>query len=198
MTLHASVEFFDTQFQRQIAQNEFALNPFEQAALPHLCGRVLDFGCGMGNLALHAARTGHEVLAYDASPAAIAHLQQVAREEALPLRAAVADLREMRLQEQFDTVVCIGLLMFFDCPTALAQLAHLQSLLRPGGVAVVNVLTEGTTYMGMFSPEGHCLFKPGELLGQFDGWRILVHEQHSFPAPGGTVKAFDTVIAQRT
>lgn len=197
MSLHSSVAFFDTQFQRQIAQHEFALNPFEQAALPHLRGRILDFGCGMGNLALHAARVGHEVVAYDASPAAIAHLQQVARDEALPLRAAVADLREMRMQEQFDTVVCIGLLMFFDCPTALSQLAHLQSLLRPGGVAVVNVLTEGTTYMDMFSPEGHCLFKQGELLAQFDGWRILAHEQRSFPAPGGTVKAFDTVIAER-
>ncbi|HJV01571.1 MAG TPA: methyltransferase domain-containing protein [Burkholderiaceae bacterium] len=197
MSQHASVAFFDTQFQRQIAQHEFALNPFEQAALPHVRGRVLDFGCGMGNLALHAARAGHEVQAYDASPAAIAHLQQVARDEGLPLQAAVADLREMRLHEQFDTVVCIGLLMFFECPTALSQLAHLQSLLRPGGVAVVNVLTEGTTYMDMFSPEGHCLFKQGELLAQFDGWRILAHEQHSFPAPGGTVKAFDTVIAQR-
>lgn len=197
MNVHTSVEFFDTQFQRQIAQHDFALNPFEQAALPHLRGRILDFGCGMGNLAVQAARAGHEVQAYDASPAAIAHLQQVARDEALPLHAAVADLRTTQLHEQFDTVICIGLLMFFECPTALRQLAHLQSLLRPGGVAVVNVLTEGTTYMDMFSPEGHCLFAPGELLAQFEGWRILAHEQRSFPAPGGTLKAFDTVMAQR-
>ena len=196
MNVRTSVEFFDTQFQRQIAQHEFVLNPFEQAALPHLRGRILDFGCGMGNLALHAARAGHEVRAYDASPAAIEHLRQVARDEALPLHAEVADLRVTQLQERFDTVICIGLLMFFECPTALRQLAHLQSLLRLGGVAVVNVLTEGTTYMDMFSPEGHCLFKPGELLAQFDGWRILAHEQRGFPAPGGTVKAFDTVIAQ--
>jgi tellurite methyltransferase len=71
MSSNRSVEFFDRQFERQIQQTEAALNPFEQAALPHLRGRVLDFGCGLGNLALAAARAGCTVLALDASEVAI-------------------------------------------------------------------------------------------------------------------------------
>ena len=59
-----SVDFFDAQFRQQIERGAFALNPFEAAALPFLRGRVLDFGCGLGNLALHAARHGHTVLAH--------------------------------------------------------------------------------------------------------------------------------------
>lgn len=196
MPTNPSVTFFDEQFKRQITTHDFALNPFELAAVPHLRGSVLDFGCGMGNLAVHAARAGHPVLALDASPAAIAHLRRLAQEEALPLEAVEADLRSTRLERQFDTVVCIGLLMFFDCPSALVQLAHLKSLVRPGGMAVLNVLTEGTTFMDMFSNEGHCLFGLDALRDEFADWRILSHEHSAFPAPGGKVKAFATLIAQ--
>ena len=64
----ASIRFFDSQFRRQIRQAELALNPFEQRALPWLQGRVLDSGCGLGNLALAAARRGCTVPALDASP----------------------------------------------------------------------------------------------------------------------------------
>ena len=41
-----SVQFFDAHFERQARGEDFALNPFEQAALPYLRGHVLDFGCG--------------------------------------------------------------------------------------------------------------------------------------------------------
>ena len=43
---NASIRFFDEQFQRQIAAENYELNPFELAALPHLLGKTLDFGCG--------------------------------------------------------------------------------------------------------------------------------------------------------
>jgi len=129
----SSVEFFDTQFQRQIDAGAIELNPFEAAAVPYLRGRVLDFGCGLGALAITAARRGCSVLALDASHSAIEHLRQVAAHDALPIEAREVDLRNYRLTEDFDTVVSIGLLMFFDCPTALQQLAQLQSRVRAGG-----------------------------------------------------------------
>jgi tellurite methyltransferase len=72
--------------------------------------------------------------------------------------AAVADLRTHHLAEDFDTVVSIGLLMFFDCATAKAALAELEARLRPGGTMIVNVLVKATTDMDMFDPKGHCPF----------------------------------------
>ena len=42
-------------------------------------------------------------------------------------------------------------------------LARLREAVRPGGVAALNVLIEGTTYMGMFDPDAYCLFGRDEL-----------------------------------
>ena len=192
-----SIEFFDRQFERQINQADIGLNPFEQAALPYLQGKVLDYGCGMGQLSLAAARAGCSVLALDASEVAIDHLRRVAVSEQLPLSASVADLRHHRLDEDFDTIVSIGLLMFFDCATADAALAELEAHLRPGGTMIVNVLVEGTTYMDMFDPQSHCLFERHALSRRLAKWEIMSSTHSDFAAPGGLNKTFATVTARK-
>lgn len=193
-----SVRFFDAQFRRQVQAGEFALNPFEREALPHLAGHVLDAGCGLGNLALAAAERGCTVLALDGSAAAIEHLRQSAAERELPVRAEVADLAgHVPPAAAFDAVVAIGLLMCFDCATAQRQLARLQAALRPGGVAVVNVLIEGTTWLEPFGSDPFCLFAADQLRDAFAGWELLLATEQTFDAPGGTVKRFATVIARR-
>ena len=193
-----SVQFFDHQFQRQLSKQELQLNPFEITALPYLQGKVLDYGCGLGNLSIEAARRGCVVDALDASHAAIEHIQTVAVHEALPIITIEADLRNYEIVDTYDAVVCIGLLMFFDCPTAYRQLRALQDHVRPGGLAIINVLVEGSTYMDMFSAEGHCLFKQDELLERFSGWQMLLFKIQEFDAPASTRKLFATAIARKS
>ena len=197
MPANHSVHFFDQQFQCQVIIGDLALNPFEELALPYLRGRVLDFGCGMGNLAVAAAKRGCSVVALDASAAAISYLQRRATEELLAVEASQVDLRYTDITESFDTIVSIGLLAFFDRPTALRRLANLQARVREGGIAVVNVLIEGTTYMDMFDAEGYCLFSPAEIKLQFAGWTILHSGLSDFDAPDQKIKSFVTLIAQK-
>lgn len=197
MSLNASVQFFEAQFQRQAQGDALVLNPFEQAALPHLQGQVLDFGCGMGALSVAVAERGCSVLALDASPTAITHLQALARGRGLAIQAQEADLRTYEIQGEFDAVACIGLLMFFDRESALGQLGALQRRVRPGGVAAVNLLIEGTTFTDMFDPACHCLMAEGELAAHFAGWQVLHDQVQDFAAPGGRIKRFATVVARK-
>jgi tellurite methyltransferase len=192
-----SVDFFDAQFRQQAERADYALNPFEQAVLPHLAGELLDLGCGLGNLSVAAARAGCTVTALDASPSAVADLARRAAEAGLPLEARQADLRHFTASRQYDSVVAIGLLMFFACDDARAVLAQLRESVRPGGIAAVNVLVEGTTFMAMFDPEGHCLFGRDELAHAFEGWTPLLSRHEDFPAPGYTIKRFHTIVARR-
>ena len=197
MTFNHSIQFFEEQFQRQAASGDLILNPFEEMALPYLKGRVLDFGCGMGNLAVAAARRGCSVVALDGSSAAISHLLRRAKLESLAIEAIQSDLRSYEMSEDFDAIVCIGLLMFFDCSSAFRSMANLKSHVREGGIAIINVLIEGTTYLDMFDPAGYCLFSRSEFEEQFAGWNILHWEFRDFDAPDHRVKSFATLIAQK-
>lgn len=192
-----SVEFFELQFQRQVRESDFALNPFEQLALPQVAGTVLDLGCGLGNLSLEAARRGCRVTAVDASRTAVERVRAAALQERLQLEAVQAELGTFHIEQDYDTIVAIGLLMFLRKERALALLQQIAQRVRPGGCAIVNVLVEGTSYLGMFTPGEYYLFGANELQQAFAGWTLLADRRDSFPAPGDTRKEFVTVIAQK-
>jgi tellurite methyltransferase len=197
MTKNRSIDFFETQFQGQVRSGDFALNPFETLALPFVSGRVLDLGCGLGNLSLEAARRGCSVLALDASPTAVEHLRQMAESMRLPIRAEQVDLSTCRIAGSYETIVAIGLLMFFPQHRALELLEDIKAHVEPGGNAIINVLIEGTTYLGMFEPGRYCLFSESQLRERFSGWDLLEFKSQRFDAPGSTIKAFATVVARR-
>jgi len=192
-----AVQFFDTQFRRQLAGGECELNPFESAILPHVAGRVLDLGCGLGQLSILAARAGCTVDAFDGADSAVDSLNERARREGLPIRARAADLENATIDGQYDSIVCIGLLMFFSPPAARRWLDQIINATAPGGMAAVNVLIEGTTYLDMFDPQSYTLFGENELDQTFRSWDIMLSEKAQFDAPRGTVKRFATVVARR-
>ena len=192
-----AVEYFGAQFERQIAAHDYQLNPFEERALPYLSGKVLDLGCGLGNLALAAAARGAHVTACDACETAVGDLAGRAVASGLDLWVRAVDLRGWRPQESYDAVNCIGLLMFFAREDALAGLEAVRDAVRPGGVAVVNAMIAGSTFLAMFDPDAYYLFEPREIVAPFAGWEVLHDSIEDFPAPGDRLKRFRTLIVRR-
>ncbi|HYM00168.1 MAG TPA: class I SAM-dependent methyltransferase [Blastocatellia bacterium] len=161
-----------------------------------LHGHILDLGCGLGNLSIEAARRGCTVICLDASATAVDHINKTAASEGLAIRAETADLTSFRIEEDFDAIVSIGLLMFMTSSQAGELVQDIRSHVKPEGAAIVNVLTELTTYLGMFEPGHYLLFGIGELEHEFSGWRILELRHDSFDAPRNTVKVFDTIVTR--
>jgi tellurite methyltransferase len=197
MTQNKAVEFFESQFRRQARESEYELNPFETLALDALSGTVLDLGCGLGNLSLEAGRRGHRVVAVDASPTAVARINDDAHKEALDVSAIQIDIGPHSIDRTYDTIVTIGLLMFFRREPALELLSAIQEHVNPGGRVIVNVLIEGTTFMDMFDADNCVLLSAHELEERFAGWKILASRRDSCPAPEGTTKEFVTLIAEK-
>lgn len=192
-----SVNFFDTQFQTQVNKGDFSLNPFEQLALPFLKGKILDLGCGLGNLAIEAARRGCTVLALDASKTAIERIHNVATAENLAIKAQLVDLSTYKVSENYDVIVSIGLLMFMEKSKAYEMLNNIKLHVGSGGYAVVNVLIDTTTYLDMFDLNSFYLFGHNELQEQFAGWEIVKSQYDNFEAPNSSIKAFTTLVARK-
>ena len=110
-----------------------------------------------------------------------------------------ADLAGFRIEHDYDTIVAIGLLMFFRKERALALLRQIGQRVSPGGCAIINVLVEGTTYLGHVRARTNiiCLARASwsRLLRRLEHCSSTRHD--SFPAPESARKEFATVIAQK-
>jgi len=101
-------------------------------------GRILDIGCGTGELALALAALGHSVTGVDLAPSAIAHAGAKAAERGLEVEFVAADATELGgYDEGFDTVVDSGLLHCLQPSDQVRYLDVLRRICRPGGRVAV-------------------------------------------------------------
>lgn len=100
-------------------------------------GPALDLGCASGDLAIHLARRGHEVVGVDFVERAIE--QAHARRSALPedvarrVRFRVADASRPSALGRFGSVFDSGFLHLLDPETADRLVLDLAAALTPGG-----------------------------------------------------------------
>src|SRR5207244_2595634 len=107
-----------------------ARKPAVRAVVEAAPSRVLEVGCGWGELAEWIARdTGAEVVAVDLSP----RMVDLARERGVDAR--LGDVQDLQFDEgEFD--VAVAAWMLYHVPDLERGIAELQRVLRPGGLLV--------------------------------------------------------------
>jgi SAM-dependent methyltransferase len=111
--------------------------------------RVLDVGCGDGEMVLRLAAAGHEVTGVEKSAGMLATAaERVAAVPELAKRVTLTegDIYNLPFDDaSFDAVCCHGVVMYL--PDSVAPVAHLARLVAPGGV--LSILTKNQLAVGV-------------------------------------------------
>jgi cyclopropane-fatty-acyl-phospholipid synthase len=102
---------------------------------------VLEIGCGWGGLAQRIAERANHVTALTLSPSQRAHAAAAAREAGLDSRIDVALMDYREAGGQFDRIVSIEMLEAVGEAYWPSYFATLKARLKPGGSAVLQVIT---------------------------------------------------------
>jgi ubiquinone/menaquinone biosynthesis C-methylase UbiE len=123
---------------------EFALKAIEALGLQP-GARVIDSGAGAGGAALELARRGARVTAVDASVGMVARVIERAAAAGLAVNALVMDGQRLAFADaRFDAALSVfGIILF---PDAVAGLAGLRRVVKPGGGIALVTWTEPEAY----------------------------------------------------
>jgi tellurite methyltransferase len=163
--------------------------------------RVLDVGCGDGRNALFLLRNGLQVTAVDISARAVAKLAAGARACEGLLHTEVADAREYSLEGPYDLIIAHGVLHLMPRADWSRLITRMQHATSPHGYNVVAVFTDTLPAPPDLEPFMLGLFREGELLEQYAGWRIALHRSYVLEDehPGGIRHRHpvNKIVAQR-
>jgi len=100
---------------------------------------VLDVMCGFGRHSLEIANRGINVVAIDNLPDYVNEIESKAATKGLPIESICIDILEMRIDQEFDAVICMGnSLQFFNEEESMRILSNISAHLKPGGKFFIN------------------------------------------------------------
>ena len=115
---------------------------------PYLGPRILEVGCGIGNMTRYLLRQAQVVIALDKHPQAVLSVKQQypLSPQLIPMEADIGEAQLVETLRPFhiDTVVCINVLEHIEDDERALSVMH--AILGPGGHLVVYV------------PAGRCLY----------------------------------------
>jgi SAM-dependent methyltransferase len=127
-------KYYDQLFTFHLSWFELARQTVLGRILPRVAS-ACDLACGTGTTALSLTRAGIRMYGVDISPTMCRLAREKARRQGLPMRVIHADMRNFRLPEPVDLILCeFDALNHVAQKTDLARVARaVTRALRPGG-----------------------------------------------------------------
>jgi SAM-dependent methyltransferase len=159
-------------------------------------GRVLDVGCGTGELSLFLGRRGHDVLGIDLSPRAVQQAREKARWRRIRATFLVWDALDLRgLADRgfrVETVVDCAMFHVLGGRERDRLVDGLAAVLEPGG----SYLVLGDARRDSRESYG---ISPAEIRSRFrreDGWRVAFVERTLFERRESANDAFAALVVR--
>jgi tellurite methyltransferase len=157
---------------------------------------TLDMGCSNGRNAVHLGQLGFNVTAIDTNPSAIDMLQSISIEEKMDnIKAAVYDINNASLGEDYGFITCTVTLMFIDPARIDAIIADMQQHTLAGGYNLI--------VCAMSTEEHPCpvrfpfTFKAGQLREAYEGWELIKYNEDLGTMHNGAKLQFATMLARK-
>ena len=173
-----------------------------RSALGHV--RAVDLGSGAGRNSLCLSGLGARVTAVDDSRAHIDAILRMNRTMGSDIEIACARVEQFPLVENYDLVLCHGILHFLSTSVALDLVARLKANTNPGGVHVITVSSYSSAYdvPRFFAERGHQNpLQLTDLQKAYADWPCVALERYvkrdHHPGEGYHVHPIDKMVFQR-
>jgi len=157
---------FDFDFDKDLIKEVLKLNQK---------GKVLDLGCGEGGNGLKLAENGFEVTCVDISKTSTSRLKKEFDKRNPSINILCRDLDDYEIDENYDVILCTGVLHFVSKKKVLNILKQIQKHTNKQGMNVLDVFLEGSECQS--DSEGY-YFKKGELRKIYSGWKIIDYQEY--------------------
>jgi len=143
--------------------------------------KILDIGCGEGKDAVFLARCGYEVSAFDISEAGLEKTQRLADKARVHVRTFRANLRDYRLEENYDILYSSGVLHYIKPELRDEIMANYKAHVNDNGIVALHVFVEKPFILPPPEKENHSFFwKSGQLFTYFHDWYIEQCSEYVF------------------
>lgn len=128
-------------FMEDVDYEEWAKKMISLAAVSKKRGKILELGCGTGNLTLEFLKSGFDVVALDLSQEMLTCAEEKLRKNRNRLKLIRQDMRSMEVGKGFQTIFCgcDGFNYILDEKDLLIVFKKCYEVLEPGGRFVFDI-----------------------------------------------------------
>jgi len=163
--------------------------------------RVLDIGCGEGQVAVFFARNGYAVTAFDIAKAGIEKGREMAQDWNVDVDFFCADMMQYRIDNNYDVIYASGVLQYIPEGERERVIGDMKRHTNTGGINVLNVFVKKPFIETAPDwEEKEHFWLSGELMRYYHDWKFEAVEEIIFDCQSGGVShkhCMDVIIARK-